>query len=62
MAGGHFDSLWFWPKTEAAGKKREGLGSVGLLVQGEEDGATGSIEAETPSLGLLSARLPSLWR
>uniref|UniRef100_A0A6M2EJU6 Uncharacterized protein n=1 Tax=Populus davidiana TaxID=266767 RepID=A0A6M2EJU6_9ROSI len=52
----------FGQKQRRLGKKREGLGSVGLLVQGEEDGATSGIEAETSSLGLSSARLPSLWR
>ncbi|KAL9375978.1 hypothetical protein Peur_032857 [Populus x canadensis] len=41
----------FSQKQRRLGKKREGLGSVGLLVQGEEDGAAGGIEAETPSLG-----------
>lgn len=41
----------FGQKQRRLGKKREGLGSVGLLVQGEEDGAAGGIEAETPSLG-----------
>ena len=50
MAGCHFGPLWFWPETEAAGEE-ERLGSVGLLVQGEEDGVAGSREAETPSLG-----------
>lgn len=41
----------FGQKQRRLGKKREGLGSVGLLVQGEEDRAAGSIEVETPSLG-----------
>lgn len=53
MAGGDFDSLWFWPKKKKQrrlGKKKEGLRSVGWPREErvESAGSSDGAAAETP--------------